>query len=91
MAFIVSKQGRADANVKLVKGVLLRLKNYGIEWTNSSLKEAAGIVGVYYSDEELKEVLEGLYNAGIIEDVKEVIVELAPVPSEPAVLIDLIP
>ena len=83
MSFIVTKQARADANVELVKNILLRLKNAGIEWTPAALSDAAALLGVSYTAEEFEAVLKGLYVAGIIEDVIEVVISPVPVPITP--------
>lgn len=80
MEYIITKTARESDNTKRIEAVLLRPKNTGIKWTESSLHDALVSVGLDYTAEEMKAVVEDLVKRGIIEDT----VKPVPVPAEPA-------
>jgi len=81
---VVTKSARESDNTKRIEAILFRPKNAGQEWTIASLKEAAAVAGLNYSEDETKAAIEDLIKRGIVEDTDQPIpvVEI-PSPIEP--------
>ena len=81
MSLIVTKTARESDNTRRIEAVLLRPKNAGIRWTLGSLLAALVIVGLDYTEGEMKAVIQDLVKRAILEDTD------APVPVPVAELI----
>jgi len=90
--YVVTKVARAANDIARAEAVLLRPKNRGIEWTAGALHDALVIIGLDYTDDETKLLIEYLLKRGIIEAVPQIIVEPVPAPApEPVPVVEVTP